>query len=60
MDETVYYSQLIGGTVTNFVLDEDDYPTFTLMMPNNQEFTLELSRDPEGNGPGFGFIGEVE
>ena len=57
---TRYYCQLVGATITEFNLVQDEYedhimwPTFTAKKGKNT-FTLEISQDPEGNGEGFIF-----
>ena len=60
MDLPAYYRQLIG-----FRLEADDgaygsgeaFPTFTVQAPDGETLDVPLSRDPEGNGGGFAFIG---
>ena len=64
MDMQKYYSQLIGGTITNFDWYEDEFllepmPVFTLSI-GGQKVQLTLSMDEEGNGGGFGFIEVVK
>jgi len=64
MDINKYYSQLIGGTITNFDWYEDEFllepmPVFTLSVMG-QKVELTLSMDEEGNGGGFGFIEVVK
>ena len=64
MNMQKYYSQLIGGTITNFEWYEDEYllepmPVFTLSV-RGQKVQLALSMDEEGNGGGFGFIEVVK
>ena len=64
MNMQKYYSQLIGGTITNFEWYEDEYllepmPVFTLSV-RGQKVQLVLSMDEEGNGGGFGFIEVVK
>jgi hypothetical protein len=64
MDINKYYSQLIGGTITNFDWYEDEFllepmPVFTLSI-GGQKVQLTLSMDEEGNGGGFGFIEVVK
>jgi hypothetical protein len=63
-----YYKQLEGYTIDKFlgVTDEDeDYPTdgfpqFRLTKAGYATIIIEVSRDPEGNGGGFLFIGESD
>ncbi len=55
---TKYYTQLVGAKITGFELVQDEYdentlwPTFTATK-GKDTFTLEVSKDPEGNGEGF-------
>ena len=60
---TRYYGQLRGATILHYVplLEEADYgteewPQFLLRLESGEEVWLTLSRDEEGNGPGFAFI----
>ncbi len=58
-----YYEQLVGCKIvayTESIDDEGVWPTFTLEYPDHTTFKVEVSRDPEGNGPGFLFIGPQE
>jgi hypothetical protein len=32
-----------------------EFPAFTVKTPSGETFVVEVSRDPEGNGPGFLF-----
>lgn len=68
-DIDAYFRQLVGFTITGFrmVADDDEYgsgddafPTFTAQAPTGETLDIQLSRDPEGNGGGFAFIGPVE
>ena len=34
----------------------EEWPQFLLRLESGEEVWLTLSRDPEGNGPGFAFI----
>lgn len=55
-----YYGQLRGFTITDFFLkeDEDDFwPCFQLVKDGHAPVYIEVSRDEEGNGPGFLFLG---
>ena len=59
-----YYKQLEGFKITKFlgVTDEDDidgFPQFVLTKKGYQDIKIEVSRDEEGNGGGFLFIGDV-
>lgn len=46
-----YYSQLVGKRVEVVSISEDGFPTLVL----DNGWRLEVSRDEEGNGPGFLF-----
>lgn len=55
-----YYGQLVGCTVVQAKMEADDdegqlWPTLTMRKPGGEQFVVELSQDPEGNGPGFMF-----
>lgn len=53
-----YYSQLVGGVIEGFgiVEEEDDYwPCFNVKLVTGELVQIEVSQDPEGNGPGFLF-----
>jgi|TARA_R100001510_G_C7555156_1_gene137364 hypothetical protein len=58
-----YYKQLEGYTFDKFlgVTDEDfetdGFPQFRLTKAGHETIIIEVSRDPEGNGGGFLFIG---
>ena len=57
---TRYYKQLEGATITKFegIIGDgygDGFPAFQVTLANGQIVTLEISRDPEGNGGGFIF-----
>ena len=53
---TGYYSQLVGGSIKEFILKQDEdgsqWPTFIIEV-QDKTYTVEVSQDPEGNGPGF-------
>ena len=59
-----YYRQFIGSTIQDFSLVEEDgvepFPCFTLVQKDGSSLKVEVSRDPEGNGGGFLFIGPGE
>jgi len=61
MDMTKYYEQLVGMTITGFKFSDGDgmgdFPTFILNY-HGREYKIEVSRDEEGNGGGFLFIGD--
>jgi hypothetical protein len=57
-----YYGQAVGLTITRVeIVTEDDFgytefwPRLYAVDKNGTEFMLEISRDPEANGPGFIF-----
>lgn len=57
-----YYGALVGLTVRKVeVVVNDDigypelWPTITMVADDGEEFVIEVSRDPEGNGAGFLF-----
>lgn len=58
-----YYKQLEGYTIDKFlgVADDDEgtdgFPQFRLTKAEHETIIVEVSRDPEGNGGGFLFIG---
>ena len=61
-----YYGQLVGFTVTKFEPKVEDmggyeevWPRLTLKK-GEQEVEVEVSRDEEGNGPGFLFGLEIK
>jgi hypothetical protein len=67
IDMKSYYAQLLGGTIvaTDYTKDESCYgdegwPTLTVKLKSGEEWKVEVSRDPEGNGPGFLFMGPKE
>jgi len=59
-----YYQQLVGSVITKFEFNEDEdalcpFPCFTVRDKDGRDLTIEVSRDEEGNGGGFLFIGPV-
>lgn len=59
-----YLSELMGATVVNVAALTDDsegwtevWPVLLLQKPDGTLLQVEVSRDPEGNGPGHLFIG---
>jgi hypothetical protein len=61
-----YYSALKGAIITDTKMSEpepgedtdgwyESYPTLHATLQDGTEVILEISRDPEGNGPGFIF-----
>ena len=48
-----YYRQLVGTTIVGFKM-AGGWPTFTVKK-GKKTFEIEISQDPEGNGPGFIF-----
>ena len=60
-----YFAQLVGATITRFDMvqgayDDEPFPTYWVTGRNGDRLKLALSRDEEGNGPGFIFIEEVD
>jgi len=53
-----YYGQLEGYKIVKFWMSDDGYPTFGLSHPKRKVLVIEVSRDPEGNDPGFLFISD--
>ena len=59
---TKYYSTLVGGKITDFHLtlgEGELWPTFTIKV-GKMTYTVEVSQDPEGNGPGHLIFGDEE
>jgi hypothetical protein len=57
---TEYYGALLGGTITKVGHrrqngDNESYPWFEVTKPTGEVYEVEVSRDEEGNGPGFLF-----
>ena len=50
----LYYRQLIGMQITAVGKNAEGFPYFVAKLDNVQ-YTLEISQDEEGNGPGFMF-----
>lgn len=53
-----YLQPLVNGKVVSVGVNEDDegaWPVIVVESPTGETFTLEVSRDEEGNGPGFLF-----
>jgi hypothetical protein len=56
-----YYGELVGAKIIDFsIVAENDYgvnfwPTFIVELVDKQTRVIEISQDPEGNGPGFIF-----
>jgi len=52
-----HYKQLIGHTITEYVLDDKDadIEPFPILITKykGKEYQVVVSRDPEGNGGGF-------
>lgn len=67
-DMDTYFRQLVGFTIIDFRMDEDDgeygsgdaFPVFTAQAPNGETVDVHLSRDAEGNGGGFAFISPAQ
>ena len=53
---TRYYKQLEGAKIVRYYgMNEGEFPSFELELPNCQIIRIEISQDPEGNGGGFIF-----
>jgi hypothetical protein len=57
-----YYEQLVGATITKYENIEDEhaldpFPCFHMTLKGGAKIKVEVSRDEEGNGGGFLFIG---
>ncbi len=53
-----YYAALKGATIVGTRVELQDgqcWPVIKVRMDNGDELELEVSRDSEGNGPGFLF-----
>ena len=53
-----YYGSIKGATVTKVSFHEDEtgiWPVLHFNHPDRGSLRVEVSRDPEGNGPGFLF-----
>jgi len=57
-----YYKSLEGCVIEKVeIVSEDDFgypedwPTLTCRRPDGEQFVVEVSKDPEGNGAGFLF-----
>ena len=54
-----YYATLVGAEITRFSWSEPDpysgdrWPQFRVQLRDGSQYDIEISRDPEGNGPGF-------
>lgn len=61
LDESL--AHLVGGTITatsvapleEWAQPGEGWPRITVDMPNGTLYELEVSTDPEGNGPGYLF-----
>ena len=51
-----YYSQLEGTRIVKYLGEREGFPTFVLEYPDGEKYTMEVSRDPEGNDGGFLFL----
>ena len=63
MSMNEYFSQLVGATIDSYSSNDEDptlvpFPTFVMTLKNGEKVRVEVSRDPEGNGGGFLFIGD--
>lgn len=55
---------LVGATITSVSVEEDDYDgadwlTLHVTPAEGHDLLVQVSRDPEGNGPGHLFIEEA-
>lgn len=55
-----YLKPLVGATVESVGANDDEdgyepWPTITVRAADGRRYELEISRDEEGNGPGFVF-----
>jgi hypothetical protein len=50
-----YYKQLEGMHIDEAGVLEDGYPFFVAITASGTRYRCEVSRDEEGNGPGFLF-----
>jgi len=58
--EQAYYGFLLGATCTKVEFREGEFagerwPLLHFRKPDGVHFEVEVSQDPEGNGPGFLF-----
>ena len=57
-----YYTQMVGFKIIGFRMDDegiDSWPVFTVKK-GAETLQMVVSRDQEGNGPGFMFIEDVK
>lgn len=57
-----YYTQMVGFKIIGFRMDDegiDSWPVFTVKK-GEETLQMVVSRDQEGNGPGFMFIEDVK
>jgi hypothetical protein len=50
-----YYGSMVGGRITGTGTTKDGFHFFEVEMPDGKKLKCEISRDEEGNGPGFLF-----
>jgi hypothetical protein len=54
-----YFGGMVGLTIMDVRMDVDEYgevwPILIAQDKQGDKYTLEVSQDPEGNGPGFIF-----
>jgi hypothetical protein len=48
-----YLRQLEGATILKIELDDDGSPLLTIRTTDGRPYIVAVSRDEEGNGPGF-------
>lgn len=56
-------NELVGATITQAEVvasDGDNWPVLILAHPSGKIIQIEVSRDGEGNGPGYLFMSEVK
>jgi hypothetical protein len=57
-----YYKQMVGFKIVGFKMDDegiDSWPVF-IVEKDGETHQMVVSRDQEGNGPGFMFLEDVK
>ena len=49
-----YLKTMVGGTIKSVGVTDDGFPFF-VVQKGRDSYTVEVSQDEEGNGPGFLF-----
>ena len=49
-----YLGSMVGSTIKSVGVSDDGYPFFVIEK-GRESYTVEISQDEEGNGPGFLF-----